>query len=107
MCDIHAYYYNGGYYDTEIVSDLLHLKCVTDVAEEKQVVSIEIDTEKYHKYGNNPLQINIVAAKAVVFDTEATGSGCAERGTDGIVQRHFSKKQENNLYNRKTKVYYV
>ncbi len=63
MRDIHAYDYNGGYYDAEIVSDLFHLKCVTDVTEEKQVVSVEIDTEKYHKYGNNPLQINIVAAK--------------------------------------------
>ena len=42
MCDIHAYDYNGCYYDTEIVSDLLNLKCVTDVTEEKQVVSVEI-----------------------------------------------------------------
>lgn len=74
MRDIHAYDYNGGYYDAEIVSDLLNLKCVTDVTEEKQVVSVEIDTEKYHKYGNNPLQINIVAAKAVVFDTKASCS---------------------------------
>ena len=32
---------NGGYYDAEIVSDLLNLKCVTDVTEEKQVVSVE------------------------------------------------------------------
>ena len=107
MRDIHAYDYNGGYYDTEIVSDLLNLKCFTDVTEEKQVVSVEIDTEKYHKYGNNPLQINIVAAKAVVFDTKASCSGCAERGTDGIVKRHFPEKQENNLHSRKTKVYYV
>ena len=40
MRDIHAYDYNGGYYDAEIVSDLLNLKCVTDVTEEKQVVSV-------------------------------------------------------------------
>ena len=46
MRDIHAYDYNGGYYAAEIVSDLLNLKCVTDVTEEKQVVSVEIDTEK-------------------------------------------------------------
>ena len=34
------------------------LSLIHILTEEKQVVSVEIDTEKYHKYGNNPLPVS-------------------------------------------------
>ena len=95
--DIPGHDQDGGSDDPKVSFQFLGAESLTEFPAEDQVVDIEINAEQDHKNGYDHLQMRGIAGHAVVFDTESSGAGGAERDAESVKDGHLSDDQQDDL----------
>src|SRR5699024_5141680 len=95
--DIPGHDQDGGSDDSKVGFQFLGAESLTEFPAEDQVVDIEINAEQNHKNGYDHLQMRGIAGHAVVFDTESSGAGGAERDAESVKDGHLSDDQQDDL----------
>ena len=95
--DIHEDDRYGGGDDKQIVAYFFHFQGLLHLAEEKQIVSVEVDPEQDHKYCDDPLYIGGIVRYTAVPDAEAARSGRAEGGTHRVEDGHPAEQQQDHF----------
>ncbi len=78
-----------------------------EAADKQQIVKVEINTEYYHKCGDDPLAVRRVGCNAVGFDAKASRTCGTERVNNAVEKRHSSKKEHNRFDHGEHDVYEV
>ena len=86
--------------DGQIGAHLFHGKGILHVFQQDEIIGVEIDAEKDHKDGDDPLTIHRITGNTVVLDAKTAGARRAKAEGHGVKQRHAACQKQNDLDHR-------
>ena len=81
-------------YDSNIKPQFLVAEHRTELSEQDQIITAEVDAKEGHEHGGHILQVGRIGTHGIPLDSEAAGAGGAEGGADCVEYRHIAKEQE-------------